>query len=82
MAYFKAKITRKEAEELNPIAISYCQEPMWSKGDHVAYNSGYYGWNWDLIKYRGRYYVSGYRNYPKTTKRVKPKKSKSAPFGL
>lgn len=66
MATIKAKITRKEAEWYKPIAARYCQEPMWSKGEHIAYNSGYYGWNWDLIKYRGKYYISGYRNYPKT----------------
>ena len=70
----KLKITRKEAESFRPIETMYCQEPMWSKGEHIAYNSGYYGWNWDLIKYRGKYYISGYRNYPKCVSRYRPKK--------
>ena len=68
MAKVKFKCTRAEAEMFDPIAISYAQEPMWSKGDHIAYNAGYYGWNWDLIKYKGKYYISGYRSYPKCEK--------------
>lgn len=62
----KFKTTKKEVEDNYVLtAIRYAQEPMWSKGEHIAYNAGYYGWNWDLIKYRGKYYISGYRNYPK-----------------
>lgn len=68
MLMIKAKITRKEAERYDPIQISYCQEPMWSKGNHFAYNAGYYGWNWDLIEYGGKVYVSGYRSFPKARK--------------
>lgn len=66
MAYVKARISRKDAERFRPIFIHYAQEPMWTKGDHIAYNAGTYGWNWDLIEYRGKFYVSGYRNFPKT----------------
>ena len=66
MVFQKVKITRKEAEAYRPIFAHYAVEPLWSKGEHVAYNAGVYGWNWDLIRYRGKYYVSGYRSFPKT----------------
>lgn len=63
----KVEITRKQAEDLfNPIGAGYGEDPYWSKGEHIAYNKGLYGWNWDIIKYRGKFYVAGYRNYPKT----------------
>ena len=69
MAAIKARITKKEAEKFDPTWIPYALEPMWSKGDHIAYNKGAYGWNWDLILYKGEYYVSGYRSFPKTKKK-------------
>ena len=64
----KAEITRKQAEHLfKPlIGAGYCEDPIWSKGEHIAYNRGMYGWNWDIIKYKGKFYVAGYRKYPKT----------------
>lgn len=63
---FKAQITRKEAEKYKPRYAEYGNGPVWNKGEHIAYNAGVYGWNWDLILYRGRYYVAGYRSFPKT----------------
>lgn len=71
MAKYKAQITKKEAEEFSPILIGYGEEPYWSQGDHIAYNKGAYGWNWDLIKYKGKYYVGGYGNFPKTVGKTK-----------
>ena len=60
----KVKMSRSDAKAFHPTKVRYAQEPMWSKGEHIGYNSGVNGWNWDLIKYRGKYYVSGYRNLP------------------
>ena len=61
----KAEITRKEAEKFKPRMAKIDSVPD-LKGKHIAYNKGLYGWNWDLIEYRGRYYVAGYRSFPKT----------------
>lgn len=61
----KAEITRKEAERFKPRMAKIGSVPD-LKGKHIAYNKGLYGWNWDLIEYRGRYYVAGYRSFPKT----------------
>lgn len=60
----KFKITRKQAEKYKPRFCQIGSKPE-VKGDHIAYNTGTYGWNWDLIEYRGRYYVAGYRSFPK-----------------
>ena len=60
----KFKITRKQAEKYKPRFCQIGSKPE-VKGDHIAYNNGIYGWNWDLIEYRGRYYVAGYRSFPK-----------------
>ena len=62
----KVKMTRKEAEKFKPSFAEYGISKPWKEGKHIAYNSGVYGWNWDLILYRGRYYVAGYRSFPKT----------------
>lgn len=62
----KPKISRKQAEAFKPKFAEYGTSVPWNKGEHIAYNSGMYGWNWDLILYRGNYYVAGYRNFPKT----------------
>lgn len=64
----KFKITRKQAMSYNPIKMSYCgttpeEREAWVMGNHFAYNAGVYGWNFDLIEYNGKYYISGYRNY-------------------
>ena len=77
----KAKITRKEAERYKPKWAEYGSGPVWNKGDHIAYNSGVYGWNWDLIKYNGEYYVAGYRSFPKIWGKYK-ESSNSGPFGM
>lgn len=64
----KVKFTRKQAMALNPHKMPYCGEieeekEAWNKGNHFGYNSGVYGWNFDLIEYKGKIYISGYRNY-------------------
>lgn len=64
----KVRITRKQAELFHPHKMPYCGETQeekdaWNYGNHIAYNRGIYGWNWDLIEYNGKYYISGYRNY-------------------
>lgn len=51
-----------------PHRMTYCgrtqeEREAWEKGNHFAYNAGVYGWNFDLIEYNGKYYISGYRNY-------------------
>lgn len=62
----KVEMSRKQAERFKPSLAEYGHGPVWEKGKHIAYNKGIYGWNWDLIQYRGRFYVAGYRNFPKT----------------
>lgn len=62
----KIKMTRKEAERFKPAFAEYGSSKPWNEGEHIAYNAGVYGWNWDLILYRGKYYVAGYRSFPKT----------------
>lgn len=64
----KIKITRKQAMLFNPHRMSYCgtteeEKNAWNYGEHIAYNAGVYGWNFDLIRYNDKYYISGYRNY-------------------
>lgn len=71
VAYIKAKISRKDAEKYKPIYAKYGSGEVWEKGEHIAYNSGIYGWNWDLIEYNGKFYVAGYRSFPKTFGEVK-----------
>lgn len=66
MSYIKAQITRKDAERYRPKKAPYGAGPVWEKGEHIGYNAGLYGWNWDLIEYQGQYYVAGYRSFPKT----------------
>lgn len=52
----------------NPHRMRYCgtteeEKNAWNYGEHIAYNAGVYGWNFDLIRYNDKYYISGYRNY-------------------
>lgn len=60
------QITREEAEKYKPRLAKPSDDKIELHGKRIAYNSGKYGWNWDLILYRGKYYVVGYRNFPKT----------------
>ena len=60
-----AKMTKWDAESYKPRKCKV-NEPPATKGKRIGYNSGLYGWNWDLVEYRGRYYVYGYRSFPKT----------------
>lgn len=65
MVVMKVRMTKAEAESYHPRLAKIGSTPDF-KGKHIGYNSGMYGWNWDLIEYRGRYYVAGYRSFPKT----------------
>lgn len=73
----KAKMTNKDLIRYEPVLIqiagSKTERNIWEKGDHIGYNSGIYGWNWDLIRYRGRYYVAGYRGIPSSIPKYKSK---------
>lgn len=60
-----AQISRKDAEKFKPRKCEVNDKPA-TVGKRIGYNSGMYGWNWDLVVYRGKYYVYGYRNFPKT----------------
>lgn len=63
MAYHQ--ISRKEAETYRPKMCKVNEKPA-RYGETIGYNAGIYGWNWDLVLYRGKYYVWGYRSFPKT----------------
>ena len=46
--------------------VSYCSlQSILSVLERVGYNSGEFGWNWDLYNYGGVAIVTGYRNFPK-----------------
>lgn len=59
------ELTRKDAEKFKPLECKINEAPA-EKGIDIGYNHGKVGWNWSLVKYKGRYYVYGYRNFPKT----------------
>lgn len=59
------RMTRKDAERFKPFEAKI-DSVVWDKGTHIGSNFGRFGWNWDLILYRGKYYVAGHRSFPKT----------------
>lgn len=61
---FKAKLTRNQIKKLTPLLrVEYCGAAHLLRGlDPVGYNSGYYGWNWDLYSVDGVFVCTGYRN--------------------
>ena len=59
------KITRSEINQENMVALGYCQAQAalnhFGYDYKVGYNSGVYGWNYDLYKINGVDIVTGYR---------------------
>lgn len=58
------KITRKDINKNNMVALSYCQCQRVLNlfgGDYkIGYNSGVYGWNYDLYRIGGVDIITGY----------------------
>lgn len=58
------KITRNEINKNNMVALGYCQCQMilnlFGTDCKVGYNSGVYGWNYDLYSINGVDIVTGY----------------------
>ena len=58
------KITRNEINKENMVVIGYCQAQtvlyLFCEGCKVGYNSGEYGWNYDLYRVNGVDIVTGY----------------------
>ncbi len=58
------KITKKEINKENMVALSYCQcqtiLDLFAYDYKVGYNAGIYGWNYDLYVINGISIVTGY----------------------
>lgn len=58
------KITRNDINKKNMVALGYCQCQtilnLFGYDYKVGYNSGVYGWNYDLYRINGVYIVTGY----------------------
>ena len=58
------KITRNNINQENMVALSYCQAQtalnLFGTDYKVGYNSGVYGWNYDLYRIGGVDVVTGY----------------------
>ena len=62
----KFKTTKKEINQNYScvICIGYCDAQYLLNGKNpIAYNSGYYGWNYDLYDVNGVAIVTGYRPF-------------------
>ena len=60
----KFKTTRKQINQNynSIISIGYCEAQYLLRGKNpIAYNNGYYGWNYDLYDINGVAIVTGYR---------------------
>ena len=60
----KFKTTRKQINQNynSIISIGYCEAQYLLRGKNpIAYNDGYYGWNYDLYDINGVAIVTGYR---------------------
>lgn len=59
------KVTRNEINKNNMVALSYCQCQkvlnLFGEDFKIGYNSGVYGWNFDLYRIHGVDIVTGYR---------------------
>lgn len=59
------KIVRNEINKNNMVALSYCQCQrvlnLFGRNYKIGYNSGVYGWNYDLYRVHGVDIVTGYR---------------------
>lgn len=76
----KYRITRKTVSGLpNVFRVGYCDLQHLLNGlDPVAYNSGVYGWNFDLYHFNGIYICTGYRNLAGATIENKSEWNKKA----
>lgn len=73
------KVTRNEINRKNMVALGYCQIQtilgLFADDYKVGYNSGVYGWNYDLYRIRGIDVVTGYNvpYYDCSNKEIKNK---------
>ena len=73
------KVTRNEINKSNMVALGYCQAQMilnlFAEDYKIGYNSGVYGWNYDLYRIRGVDIVTGYNvpYYKYSDKEIKNK---------
>ena len=58
------RITRKQINKTNMVALSYCQAQtaldLFGTDYKIGYNSGVYGWNYDLYRINGIDIITGY----------------------
>ena len=58
------KITRKQINKTNMVAIGYCQcqtiLDMFAYNYKIGYNAGVYGWNYDLYRINDIDVITGY----------------------
>lgn len=62
----KVKISNKKAKELYDVIIQASDLKMLHYLDdrNIFYNSGVYGWNWDIYDFNGVALINSYRNTP------------------
>ena len=58
------KVTRNEINKNNMVALGYCQCQtvlnLFGYDYKIGYNSGIYGWNYDMYRIRGIDIITGY----------------------
>ena len=62
----KFKTTKKEiySNFKNVICVGYCElDNLLTNHDPIAYNAGYYGWNYDVYDINGVAIVTGYQPF-------------------
>ena len=73
------KITRKQINKTNMVALGYCQAQAalnhFGYDYKIGYNAGVYGWNYDLYRINGVDIVTGYNvpYYKHSNKDIKNK---------
>ena len=73
------KVTRNEINKNNMVALGYCQIQtilnLFADDYKIGYNSGAYGWNYDLYRIGGIDIVTGYNvpYYTHSNKEIKNK---------
>lgn len=61
----KTKITRNDLRGANVFSIGYCElQTLFSSVSPRYYNSGVYGWNYDVYEFDNCYIATGYRGMP------------------
>ena len=75
--YNSKKITRNDINQENIVVLGYCQAQTvltrFAYNNKIGYNSGVYGWNYDLYRVNGVDIITGYRcpYENKTNKEIK-----------